>query len=370
MIEATKKTTYPGIHVLAGMLACAIVSTIGAQEQNKLSALEAQARYDLLFNGLDLKNWHAYRDTVITDAWAVKTSGTLGVRIENGNGNKLPILTDKKYKNFDLKIDVQVPAGGNSGIFTRYEEIATDPGNSRSGPEFQICGPGQEDCIAENRSFGACYFMFPVKAAIRNTWYNAPGNWNQIRIIAFDSNYVHYGNGKKLLEYKIGTTEFVAAYNASKYVDDGNNGRYYHIHTGGVLLQHHGETGVTFRNIKAKELAVHPFLKDFKATGKWPEELPQDAVLWDTVATTGIAVSERSASFDISSGFDGSGSAWVKIPSQHTDFLAMGIDGRAVPHRKIGEGIYSISRPDRASGIVIVRIRANGKSLTRIVNPQ
>jgi hypothetical protein len=370
MREATKNRTQSGAIPLAGLLACLLGSIAGAQEQNKLSALETQAGYDLMFNGVDLKNWHAYRSTAVTDAWTVKTNAPLGPRIENGNGNKLPILGNKKYKNFDLKIDVQTPAGGNSGVFTRYEEVATDPGNARSGPELQICGPNHYDCTGPTKHLGSSYDMFGVKQSIRDTWYNPPGSWNQIRIIVFDSNYVHYGNGKKLLEYKIGTAEYIKAYNESKYVSDGNNGRYYHIHVGGILLQHHGETGITFRNIKAKELAVHPFLKDFKATGKWPDELPHDAVLWDTVATVGIASAAQSAPMDISTGFDGSGSAWVKVSSMHADFQALGIDGRAVPHRKIGEGVYSISRQGRASGIVIVRVRVDGKSQIRIVNLQ
>ena len=370
MREATKKPSHPKVHILAGWLACVLVSAAGSQEQNKLSSLETQAGYDLMFNGLDLKNWHAYRSDVVTDAWTVKTNAPLGPRIENGNGNKLPILGNKKYRNFDLKIEVQTTAGGNSGIFTRYEETATDPGNARSGPELQVCGPSHSDCIGATKHFGSSYDMFGVKESIRNTWFNPPGSWNQLRIIVFDSNYVHYGNGKKLLEYKIGTVEYLKAYNESKYVSDGNNGRYYHIHTGGILLQHHGETGIAFRNIKAKELAVHPFLKDFRETGKWPDELPQDAVLWDTVATVGISAAEPSAPFDISSGLDGSGSAWVKIPSRHTDFQAMGIDGRAVPHRKIGEGLYSIGKQDCAAGIVIVRIRAGGESRMRILNPR
>ncbi|MDQ3000204.1 MAG: DUF1080 domain-containing protein [Fibrobacterota bacterium] len=358
---------------MAGLLACVLVSTAGSQEHNKLSETEAQARYDLLFNGQDLKNWHAYRTDVVTDAWTVKANAPLGPRIENGNGNKLPILNNKKYKNFDVKIDVQTPAGGNSGIFTRYEETATDPGNARSGPELQVCGPSHSDCIGATKHYGSSYDMYGVKESIRDTWYNPPGSWNQLRIIVFDSNYVHYGNGKKLLEYKIGTAEYLKAYNESKYVSDGNNGRYYHIHTGGILLQHHGETGITFRNIKAKELAVHPFLKDFKQTGKWPEELSQEAVLWDTVASVGIAAAERSFPMEVSSGSDASGSAWVKVAAQHVDFTATGIDGRAVPFRKTTEGAYArflISSPDRVPSIVIVRIRADGQSLMRIVTMQ
>lgn len=351
---------------LTGSLAYVLVSAAGAQEQNKLTTEETQAGYDLLFNGVDLSNWHAYRLTAVTDAWTVKSNAPLGPRIENGNGNKLPILTNKKYTNFDLKFDFQTPVDGNSGVFTRYEEVATQPGNARSGPEFQVCGPRDTDCATPVAHPGSCYDMFGVKESIRNSWYNTPGTWNQARIVAFDSNYVHYGNGKKLLEYKIGTPEFIRAYNESKYVSDGNNGRYHHIHPGSFLLQHHGEIGMTFRNLKARELTVHPFKREF-ADGKWPEELPQAFVFG---ATTAVAAPGRPASAEISTRQAGSGVTLVSVHSRHADFSAAGIDGRAVPHRKVSEGVYSISRQDGASGIVILRLRAGGTAQTRIINLQ
>lgn len=297
-----------------------------AQEANQLTTDEAAAGYDLLFNGTDLNNWHAYRLTDVTDAWTVKTNAPLGPRIENGNGNKLPILTDKKFTNFDLKIDVQTPVNGNSGVFTRYEEVATQSGNARSGPETQVCGPSHSDCASPKNGFGASYDMFPVKESLRTTWYNAPGSWNQLRIIAYDSNYVHYGNGKKLLEYKIGTPEYVAAYNASKYVSDGNNGRYYHIHPGGILLQHHGETGITFRNIKAKELTVNPFKKDF-LDGKWPDTLSQSFVLEKTAVSLLQGARQRVTISRIQKRNPG---LTLIAPSERNPQRAMTLDGRVV----------------------------------------
>jgi Domain of Unknown Function (DUF1080) len=301
-----------------------LLGQVYAQEANQLTTDEAAAGYDLLFNGVDLNNWHAYRLTDVTDAWTVKTNAPLGPRIENGNGNKLPILTDKKFTNFDLKIDVQTPVNGNSGVFTRYEEVATQSGNARSGPETQVCGPSHSDCASPKNGFGASYDMFQVKESLRTTWYNAPGSWNQLRIIAYDSNYVHYGNGKKLLEYKIGTPEYVAAYNASKYVSDGNNGRYYHIHPGGFLLQHHGETGITFRNIKAKELTVHPFKKDFP-DGKWPDTLSQSFVLEKTAVSL---LQPAKARISVGRAHKKPSELFIQKADDPTQIKLMTIDGR------------------------------------------
>lgn len=352
---------YPHICLLSLVLGAAL--PVFAQDVNKLSAAEASAGYDLLFNGTNLSDWHAYRVTGrVPDVWTVKTNAPLGVRIENIGGVAEPILTNKKYTNFDLKVDVMTTQNGNSGIFTRYEEVATFHGNARSGPEFQVCGPSHSDCTGTTKHFGSCYDMFGVKESLRSTWYNPPGQWNQIRIIAFDSNYVHYGNGKKLLEYKIGTQAFITAYNASKYASDGNNGRYYHIHPGSFLLQHHGETGISFRNIKAKELTVHPFKKDF-LNGQWPDTLSQSAVLGlDPVSTL-----KENKQANLIWSIAGPGLLQVRVPAVHGELHAVGIDGRPIAIQKTSDGEYTIRSSGQAAGLVILRLRSEGKTLTQIV---
>jgi hypothetical protein len=344
---------------LAGLIG--LISPLRAQE-NQLTADETAAGYDLLFDGTDLgKTWHGYKMTTIPDAWFIKTNAPLGARIENGNGNKQYLMSNKKYKNFDLKIDVQVPASSNSGIFTRYEEIQSSPFDHRSGPETQVCGSSDNDCLSAVHQFGACYDMFGPR--IQN-WFNPSGSWNQLRVIAYDSNVVHYGNGKKIVEYKIGTQEFITAYNKSKYASDGNNGRYYDIHPGSIMLQHHGEIGVTFRNIKAKELTVHPFKQEFK-DGKWPDTLSQDFVFGK--ATTGIAGGRADALPEITAASAGPGLTLITVDDAAASFSALGVDGRALPFRKTPEGAYLLDRSRIAGGIAIVRVRSGNRAASRII---
>ncbi len=334
-----------------------------AQDINKLSSAETSAGYDLLFNGTDFKGWHGYRMTTIPDAWTVKTNAPLGTRIENGNGNKQYLMTDKKYKNYDLKLEVQVPANANSGVFTRYEENASSPGDHRSGPETQVCGSSDVDCASSVHFFGACYDMFGPKIT---NWANPSGQWNQLRIIAFDSNIVHYGNGKKIVEYKIGTQEFLTAYAKSKYASDGNNGRYYDIHPGSFMLQHHGETGVTFRNLRAKELTVHPFKQEF-TDGKWPETLPMDFVFGAT--TKAVAPSpSRAAIPEIHATAAGSRETLVKVSGQFSSVEILGIDGRALAFRKTAGGDYLIQRGRNAAEIAIVRVRSEAGLHSKVIS--
>ena len=115
-----------------------LTSLVQAQDNiNKLTSDESAAGYDLLFNGTNLTNWHNYGGADVSDAWKVRTNTPLGVRIEISSGTIQNILTDKPYKNFDFKVDVQTPANGNSGIFFRYEEEEPNAFDYRSGPEFQ-----------------------------------------------------------------------------------------------------------------------------------------------------------------------------------------------------------------------------------------
>lgn len=347
---------------LAAFLGCG--SPIAAQDYtNKLTPDESNAGYELLFNGTDLSNWHAYGGGEVSSVWRVRTNAPLGVRIENMQGTQQYILTNQKFKNFDFKADVQTPANGNSGIFFRYEEEAVSPFDFRSGPEFQICGPNaaQNDCTPGFFSFGACYNMF---APSSSNWSNPPGQWNQIRVIAFDSNYVHYGNGKKLLEYKIGTKEFEDAYGKSKYVRDGNNGRYYDIHSGGIMLQHHGEYGITFRNMKAKELDVHPLKREFP-NGRWPDTLGQDMAFGRPAVSTNPSPQESMSRFV--SVQAGPRHTHVKVRMKHEEFKALGLDGRPIEFRVEGDGDYLLERKSSSPNVVVIRISTKGRRMYKVV---
>ena len=87
-------------------IAIAVLATGTIAQDNQLSTDETSIGYELLFDGTNnsLQTlWHGYRMTVVPDAWTTKTTAPLGPRIENGEGNKQPIITNKKYTNFDFE---------------------------------------------------------------------------------------------------------------------------------------------------------------------------------------------------------------------------------------------------------------------------
>jgi len=82
-----------------------------------------------LFNGRDLTGWHVSRSTHqgTTPAFSVNDGVIIGQENPYGQGGLL--MTDKKYKNFELYAEVKIDSFANGGIFLR---------SSESGVAYQI----------------------------------------------------------------------------------------------------------------------------------------------------------------------------------------------------------------------------------------
>ena len=75
-----------------------------------------------IFNGKDLKGWHVSRTTHqgTTPDFRVEKGVIVVTQHPYGQGGIL--LTDKKYKSFDLYIEVKIDSFTNGGIFIRSSE--------------------------------------------------------------------------------------------------------------------------------------------------------------------------------------------------------------------------------------------------------
>jgi hypothetical protein len=230
--------------------------------------------------------------------------------------------------------------------------------------------------------------MFPVVPALQDTWYKTPGEWNEIRVVAFDSNYVHYGNNFKLLEYKIGSAEFIAAYNRSKYNGDGNNGNYYDIHFGGILLQNHNEPNpVSFRNMRIRELKVNPLRQEFK-NGTWPATLPLSYVFGkrgctdklannydptaevsDSSCSTVSLADRKSKALKASSRKLSDGVYSVSITNSNTELSVYTVAGIPIHCKKYGLNDYIFTSPSK-TGFLILKFHVAGMPITRLISIQ
>jgi hypothetical protein len=83
---------------------------------------QVPAGFQSIFNGKNLKGWHISRTThqgTTPDFFVEK--GVLAVR-QKPYGQGGVLLTDKKYKNFELYLEVKIDSLTNGGIFIRSSE--------------------------------------------------------------------------------------------------------------------------------------------------------------------------------------------------------------------------------------------------------
>ncbi|HEV8123845.1 MAG TPA: DUF1080 domain-containing protein [Gemmatimonadales bacterium] len=205
-----------------------------------MSASAQQGEWRSLFDGHTLSAWRGYKSETVPDGWKVvdgiitKTTGT---------GD---IVTREQYGNFELELDWKLGVGGNAGIFYRgteeYDHIYW------SAPEYQLL----DDATApdgHNRltSAGAAYALYPPPAGVLHP----AGEWNTARIIVRGNHVEHWMNGKKLLEYELGSPDWTAKVAASKFKDWPNYGK---ATRGYIAIQGDHDGTLSLRNIRIREL--------------------------------------------------------------------------------------------------------------------
>lgn len=221
---------------------------------NTLAPDEVNSGWKLLFDGKTPAGWRGYNKTEFPKGWEV-VDGTLHCK-GSGNGEAGgpdggDILYDKKFKDFDLKIDWKISKGGNSGIFYLGQEI---PGKEvwRTAPEMQILDNANhiDATLGKdgNRQAGSLYDLIPAKPQNAKPF----GEWNTAEIISYQGTIVHKQNGVTVLEYHLWTPEWnklVAGSKFPEYNPDWANV----AKEGFIALQDHG-SDVWFKNIRIKEL--------------------------------------------------------------------------------------------------------------------
>ncbi|ELR73417.1 Putative secreted glycosyl hydrolase [Fulvivirga imtechensis AK7] len=228
------------------------------EEQTSLNTLSEKEKEDgwmLLFDGESSKGWRGYGKDNFPSDWQV-VDGTLYMaasgRGEAGSKNGGDIIYDKKFKNFDLKLEWKVSEGGNSGIFYLGQETDDYDFIWKTAPEMQILDnerhPDAKLGKDGNRQAGSLYDIYPANP--QNA--KPAGGWNQVEIIVYNGTVVHKQNGETVVEYHLWTPKWNEDVAASKF--PGLNENWAEVAQEGYIgLQDHGDD-VWFRNIKIKEL--------------------------------------------------------------------------------------------------------------------
>jgi len=217
-----------------------------------LNCLTAQEKADgwiLMFDGKTSAGWRGYNNPAFPDSGWVVENGTLhclGSGHGEAGGKGGDIIYDKKFQDFDLKLEWKISEGGNSGIFIMGEEMPNEP-IWKSAPEDQVLDDARHPDANlgkdGDRRAGSLYDLIPTKVAAKPA-----GEWNQVEIISYQGTVVFKMNGEEGLEFHLGTPDWDKLVKGSKFKDFPEFGK---LREGFIGLQDHGND-VWYRNIKIK----------------------------------------------------------------------------------------------------------------------
>jgi len=217
------------------------LAALAAADERMPNTLTAQEKADgwrLLFDGQTTNGWRGYRQPSIPDAWKVVD------RALTLTGRGTDIVTTDEFGDFELTIDWNIAPNGNSGILYRVTE--DDDVSWKTAPEYQVIDNAYKEPLKPGQLAGANYDMNPPSRDVTR----APGSWNETRIVARGNHVEHWLNGVKIVEYEIGSEDWLKRLQASKFKDLPH---YAKARKGHIALQDHGDR-VAYRNIKIREL--------------------------------------------------------------------------------------------------------------------
>lgn len=149
-----------------------------------------------LFNGKDLDGWTIYgtEKWYVEDGIIVSESGP-----DAGYGY---LATDEYYKDFEITLEFQQEANGNSGVFIR----STIEGTKVSGWQVEVAPPGH-DTGGVYESYGRGWLIKPPAEKDKALKF---GDWNTMKIRVAGDTLTSWLNGTEMVtltDEKIGEGE-------------------------------------------------------------------------------------------------------------------------------------------------------------------
>jgi hypothetical protein len=213
--------------------------TPSAITHNSLTDAERDSGWRLLFDGESLNGWRSYYSDDLPGGWRVEQE-TLH-RFDGGGD----IVSADEFSNFELSLDWRVAEAGNSGIF--YLAALGSDNIFMSAPEMQVLDDaGHHDGQNPLTSAGANFGLHPAPRGV----VKRAGEWNHARIVVESGRVEHWLNGEKIVEYVLGSDEWLDLVRASKFNDWPEYGL---ARSGHIGLQDHGDP-VWYRNIKIRAI--------------------------------------------------------------------------------------------------------------------
>lgn len=239
------------VYALSMVLLSTFLSSCSEKKasNNELSKQETEEGWTLLFDGKTTNNWHLYNKAKTPSAWMVKNEELLcnpdTIGIEHGD-----LISDKTYQDFDFKFEWKLSKAGNSGVFINVIERDTIPTAWASGPEYQLLEHENigANYLKDSTKWSGCLYGF---ARQKNLVSPKPlGQWNESRIKQTNGKIEFYLNGVQTAEEDFNSEEWKNKVSKSNF-------KYFPLfgkNTSGHIALQEWSKGVTFRNIKVKEL--------------------------------------------------------------------------------------------------------------------
>lgn len=195
--------------------------------------------WQALFDGHSTQGWRNVGKATLDPRWQV-IDGAL-VLTAAGGGD---ILSDARFADFELEVDWQLEAGGNSGLF--YRAVDAEPIWQRA-VEFQLLDDARaQDRFTPSHRAGAVYdLVVPVGAVLRPA-----GEFNHARVVACAGRVQHWLNGVQVAAYDLDSADWQQRVAASKFAGQPDFGK---ARAGHIGFQDHGN-GVRLKNLRIRSL--------------------------------------------------------------------------------------------------------------------
>lgn len=224
-----------------------------------LSDSDQRAGWQLLFDGKTFAGWRGLGyDSVPTAHWKIE-NGTIR-KLADGQVPRLPdgqpaaggdLMSRDTFRDFELTWEWKISRAGNSGVKYNVSEqisMANAPNHAALGFEYQMLDDSlHEDNKVPSHRAGALYDLIPPNA---NKVLAPVGEWNASTIVFRGNHGEHWLNGKKVVEFDLGTPQMDSLLANSKYRDIKNFAK---RRAGHIVLQDHVDE-VYFRNIKIRRM--------------------------------------------------------------------------------------------------------------------
>ena len=239
------KTTIPSLSLIAVLI---FLNGCTKNELNTLTSAEAESGWELLFDGTSLTGWRGYMGANMAEAWSV-VDGAMVLKGGSSKDSYANIITERQFKDFDLRFEWKIEPGSNSGVIFHVQEGPKMP--YLTGPEYQVLDNegfrgGTGNPVSREEYTGSHY---AIEAPLVDVM-KPVGEWNQSRILVVGNKVEYWLNGALTAAYEMHSPAWNAQIAAAKFAKWERFGT---TTEGHFALQDHGH-GAYYRNIKVKSL--------------------------------------------------------------------------------------------------------------------